>query len=163
MNFYLNNRFSTKRLNRWFVFIISVFFINTIACSQEPMQKQNSLKITINEKVFSVEVANSPKLRKFGLMGRESMNINQGMLFVFPEASNHCFWMKNTLIPLTILFIDNSGTVVSKSNMQPLSEQSHCAKQPVRYALEINQGVIEEADISSRGSIKGINHPIFAF
>ncbi len=89
---------------------------------------------------IKAEVADSPAERSRGLMLRKSLQPNSGMLFEFERADVHCFWMKNTLIPLTIAFLDNDGTIVTLADMQPHDESSHCPAKPVRRALEMEQG-----------------------
>nr|WP_225879098.1 DUF192 domain-containing protein [Zeimonas arvi] len=90
--------------------------------------------------LVKAEVANTPKTREIGLMFRERLAPNHGMLFVFREKAGHCFWMRNTLIPLSIAFLDDDGTIVNIEDMAPRSEASHCPKRPVRFALEMDQG-----------------------
>ena len=90
--------------------------------------------------LVKAELANTPKTREIGLMFRESLAPNHGMLFVFREKAGHCFWMRNTLIPLSIAFLDDDGTIVNIEDMAPRSEDSHCPKRPVRFALEMEQG-----------------------
>ena len=80
-------------------------------------------------------------------MGRSHLPENSGMMFVFEEPKTYCFWMKNTLIPLSVGFIDAQGRLVQIAHMQPKSLQHHCAKQPVLYALEVNQGWFERNDV----------------
>jgi uncharacterized membrane protein (UPF0127 family) len=86
------------------------------------------------------ELAATPASRSIGLMHRTQLGPNQGMLFVFPEQGMHCFWMRNTLIPLTIAFIADDGRIVSLSDMAPMTENGHCPAEPVRLALEMSQG-----------------------
>jgi hypothetical protein len=73
-------------------------------------------------------------------MFRKSLPTNHGMLFVFERKGVHCMWMRNTLIPLSVAYIEDDGTIVNILDMQPHDERSHCARQPVRYALEMAQG-----------------------
>ena len=75
-----------------------------------------------------------------GLMFRREMPQHEGMLFVYDTPAVHCFYMKNTYLPLSIAFIADDGTIVNIRDMQPLTLDSHCADKPVRYALEMNQG-----------------------
>jgi len=89
---------------------------------------------------IKAEVADTPAERSRGLMLRKSLQANSGMMFEFERAAVHCFWMKNTLIPLTIAFLDDDGTIVTLADMQPHDESSHCPAQPVRRALEMEQG-----------------------
>lgn len=90
--------------------------------------------------LIRAEVASDVGTRARGLMFRESLGPNQGMLFVFQERSTQCFWMRNTRIPLSAAFLDDAGQIVNIADMQPLSEQSHCSSKPVRYVLEMEQG-----------------------
>ena len=90
--------------------------------------------------LIRAEVVSDPGTRAEGLMYRKSMAQNAGMLFIFDEAAVHCMWMKNTLIPLSVAFIDDRGAIVNIADMEPQTEASHCAAQPVRYALEMNRG-----------------------
>ena len=85
-------------------------------------------------------VALSPKQREVGLMYRPEMPQEEGMLFVFEQAATQCFWMKNTLLPLTAAFVDESGVIVNLADMKPQTTDSHCSDKPVRFVLEMNQG-----------------------
>jgi uncharacterized membrane protein (UPF0127 family) len=89
---------------------------------------------------IDAQVAQSNEQRQIGLMHRKEMPQHEGMLFIFEQPRVQCFWMRNTLIPLTAAFVADDGTIVNLVDMQPLSEQSHCSEKPVRYVLEMNQG-----------------------
>jgi len=89
---------------------------------------------------IDAQVASSPGQRQTGLMFRRTMPQHEGMLFVFEAPEVQCFWMKNTLIPLTAAFVAGDGTIVNLADMQPLDETSHCSAKPVRFVLEMNQG-----------------------
>jgi uncharacterized membrane protein (UPF0127 family) len=102
------------------------------------------------------EVAADIPTRMRGLMYRTSMPANAGMLFIFDEATTHCMWMKNTLIPLSVAFIDDGGTIINIADMQPQSEQSHCAAKPARYALEMNRGWFAQRGIKPGMRLGGI-------
>ncbi len=108
---------------------------------------------------IKAEVADSPPERARGLMMRKSLAPNSGMLFVFQQAAVHCFWMKNTLIPLTIAFLDGDGTVVTLADMQPHDETSHCPERAVRYALEMEQGWFARRGIKAGDKIGGLAQP----
>ena len=73
-------------------------------------------------------------------MMRERMATNHGMLFVFPQAERHCMWMRNTLLPLSVAFLDDQGRILNIEDMQPQTENNHCAVAPARFALEMNRG-----------------------
>jgi len=90
--------------------------------------------------LIKAEVADSDATRARGLMFRERLGPNEGMLFVFQDRSRQCFWMRNTLIPLSIAFVDDDGSIVNIEDMQPRTDDSHCSARPVRYALEMEQG-----------------------
>jgi len=102
------------------------------------------------------EVADSMGSRMEGLMYRKSMPLNAGMVFVFDENDKHCMWMKNTLIPLSVAFIDEGGAIINIADMQPHSEQSHCAARPARYALEMNKGWFAERGIKAGVKLRGL-------
>jgi uncharacterized membrane protein (UPF0127 family) len=90
--------------------------------------------------LIRAEVAADDAARARGLMHRRSLGANAGMLFIFEQSSIHCMWMKNTLIPLSVAFVDEQGVIANIADMTPHSEQSHCAARPARYALEMNRG-----------------------
>ncbi|HMN92426.1 MAG TPA: DUF192 domain-containing protein [Hydrogenophaga sp.] len=90
--------------------------------------------------LIQAQVASTHPQRAIGLMHRRDMPANEGMLFVFEQAAVQCFWMKNTLLPLTAAFVEDDGTIVNLADMQPLSLDSHCSTRPVRYVLEMHQG-----------------------
>ncbi len=90
--------------------------------------------------LIQAQVASTHPQRATGLMHRQEMPANEGMLFVFEQAAVQCFWMKNTLLPLTAAFVEDDGTIVNLADMQPQSLDSHCSAKPVRYVLEMHQG-----------------------
>lgn len=103
----------------------------------------NAPKVLAPLDQLRLEWADAYKERQQGLMGRKQLAENAGMMFVFDTPKTYCFWMKNTLIPLSIGFIDAQGKLVQINHMQPRSLDHHCAQQPVLYALEVNQGWFE--------------------
>jgi uncharacterized membrane protein (UPF0127 family) len=90
-----------------------------------------------------VEIADTPGERQTGLMGRSALAEEAGMLFVFDQEQILSFWMKDTLIPLSIAYVDSEGRIVDIQDMQPLDETSHPSAEPAQYALEVNQGFFE--------------------
>ncbi len=105
-----------------------------------PNPKLPTVDIGAGMHVIRAEVADEPSTRMRGLMMRERLGNNEGMLFVFPDKTRHCFWMRNTLLPLSIAFLDDDGTIVNIEDMQPQTEVSHCPIRPVTLALEMEQG-----------------------
>jgi uncharacterized protein len=106
--------------------------------------------------VIRAEVVSDPGTRAQGLMHRKALAQNAGMLFIFDEHAVHCMWMKNTLIPLSVAFIDDRGAIVNIADMEPHSEASHCAARPVRYALEMNRGWFAAKGIKPGSRLGGI-------
>lgn len=98
------------------------------------------IRLEINGRALVAEVAIDAKSHQRGLMFREHLGRDEGMLFLFADPFQPCFWMKNTPLPLTIAFIDSDGVIVNLADMAPYSLDAHCAIAPVRYALEVNQG-----------------------
>jgi len=90
--------------------------------------------------LIRAEVAADMASRSRGLMFRKSLAQNAGMVFVFDEASQHCMWMKNTYVALSVAFLDEQGTIINIENMAPQTEDTHCAARPARYALEMDRG-----------------------
>ncbi len=107
--------------------------------------------------LIQAEVADTDAARQRGLMMRKHMASNEGMVFDFGESAAVCMWMKNTLIPLSVAFIDASGQIVNIEDMQPQTLESHCAKKPVRYALEMNQGWFKQKNIQAGFKIGGLD------
>jgi uncharacterized membrane protein (UPF0127 family) len=81
---------------------------------------------------IEAEVAADPPSRETGLMNRESMPPSHGMLFVFPFLATHCMWMRNTLLPLSVAFLDEEGRIINIADMKPQTETNHCAARPAR-------------------------------
>jgi uncharacterized protein len=106
--------------------------------------------------LIRAEVAADFASRGQGLMYRTAMPSNAGMLFIFDEAATHCMWMKNTLIPLSVAFIDEQGGVTNIEDMAPQTEDSHCARRPALYALEMNRGWFAARGIKPGSRIGGI-------
>jgi len=104
---------------------------------------------------MQVEVAVTPQEHAIGLMHRTSMGANDGMLFVFDRPGVQCFWMKNTLIPLSVAFVADDGTVVNLDEMKPQTLDSHCSTQPVRYVLEMNTGWFKKKGIKPGQKLSG--------
>ena len=139
--------------------IRGAFLAGLIFCAAPVLAQQPTLPITklsAGIHVIQAEVASATATRSQGLMLRKSMAQGAGMLFLFDESAGHCMWMKNTLIPLSVAFIDERGEIVNIADMQPLDETTHCAARPVRYALEMNQGWFKKRGISPGTRIQGL-------
>lgn len=113
---------------------------NTSYAQNAPQMDLQRIKLSAGMHLIDAQVAASPEQRSTGLMFRKDMPPSEGMLFVFEQASVQCFWMKNTLLPLSAAFVADDGTIVNLADMKPQTTDSHCSTQPVRYVLEMNQG-----------------------
>lgn len=110
-------------------------------------QQFGNTQLSAGMHLIKAEVAASQMQREQGLMFREKMAPNSGMVFVFDAQSTQCMWMKNTLLPLSVAFIDAEGRIVNIEDMQPRTLDSHCSKKPVLYALEMNLGWFKQKNI----------------
>jgi uncharacterized membrane protein (UPF0127 family) len=121
------------------IFLLGIFASIVLAQgSAQTGLKRVDLSVGIH--LIDTQLALTAQQHEIGLMYRTEMPQNEGMLFVFESLGKRCFWMKNTLIPLTAAFVANDGTIVNLADMKPQSEESHCSIKPVRYVLEMNQG-----------------------
>ncbi len=105
--------------------------------------------------LIHAQVASTPEQRATGLMLRAEMPANEGMLFVFEEPAGQCFWMKNTLLPLTAAFVADDGTIVNLTDMKPRTLDSHCSAKPVRYVLEMHQGWFAKRGLQAGSRLGG--------
>jgi uncharacterized membrane protein (UPF0127 family) len=108
---------------------------------------------------LKVEVAASDPEREKGLMYRKQMGRNDGMLFVFDEPAYHAMWMKNTLIPLSVAFIDRDGVILNILDMEPQTLDSHQAAGPAVYAIETNKGWYAEHQVKAGDRVAGLPKP----
>lgn len=129
-------------------------FIVLMACAsmgqaQAQVQPGKSMQLSAGMHLIQAELAATEEQREQGLMYREKMPVNAGMLFVFGNPATQCMWMKNTPLPLSVAFIDASGKIINIEDMQPHTLDSHCSTRavPVRYALEMNLGWFKQRNI----------------
>jgi hypothetical protein len=116
-------------------------------------------RLTAGIHLITAEVAANDPARARGLMFRERLEPNHGMLFLFDTKTVQCMWMRNTLIPLSVAFIEDDGSIVNIEDMQPKTESSHCAKRPVRFALEMEQGWFAKRGIKPGVKLAGLPAP----
>jgi hypothetical protein len=109
--------------------------------------------LSVNGRPLTVEIARTNKQRTNGLMFRDELDWNEGMLFVFRKEKELAFWMKNTKIPLSIAFLDKSGTVIDIFGMTPYSLVPVTSSAKCRYALEVNRGFFKAAGLEVGDSI----------
>jgi uncharacterized membrane protein (UPF0127 family) len=125
------------------------------AWAQEPQTNLPRVKLSAGMHQIDAQVAETTEQRMTGLMFRKQMPQHEGMLFVFEQPSQQCFWMKNTLLPLSAAFIEDDGTVVNVVDMKPQTLDSHCSDKPVRYVLEMNQGWFSKKGIKPGAKLNG--------
>ena len=112
--------------------------------------------LNIGVHLIQAEMAIRDEERAQGLMFREQLGANEGMVFRFPENRPVCMWMKNTVVPLSVAFIDETGKIINIEDMQPQTQDAHCAKRPARYALEMNQGWFRQKNVKPGAKIDGL-------
>lgn len=126
------------------------------AWSQDKPQTQlPRVALSAGMHLINAQLASTPEQRAIGLMHRREMPTNEGMLFAFEQAGVQCFWMKNTLLPLTAAFVADDGTIVNLADMKPQTLDSHCSAQPVRFVLEMNQGWFAKRGIQAGSKLGG--------
>lgn len=130
-------------------------FIQAPAHAQQPQTDLPRTRLTIGMYQIDAQVASTPAQRQIGLMHRRQMPQAEGMIFVFEQPATQCFWMRNTPLPLTAAFVAEDGRIVNLADMQPLSDDSHCSEEPVRFVLEMNQGWFEKKSIGRGAKIGG--------
>lgn len=137
--------------------VLTGFTFSLMAQAQTVMPTElPTRQLNVGIHLIQAEVAQTYAQRAKGLMFRETMGSNQGMVFVFDKKEASCMWMKNTLIPLSVAFLDDDGTILNIEDMQPQTETNHCARAPMRYALEMNLGWFKNKGIKSGSKIAGL-------
>jgi uncharacterized membrane protein (UPF0127 family) len=162
MDLAASRRFAAPR--RWRVASVATIATWALAAllaalAPSPAQAQPALptvKLNFGIHLVTAELADNDASRMRGLMFRERLAPNNGMLFVFEARAVHCMWMRNTLIPLSVAFIDDDGSIVNIEDMQPKTEISHCAARPVRYALEMDKGWFAQRGLKAGARISGL-------
>lgn len=143
--------------NRTLATVVSALLSLTAASprAQEQPQQLPATKLGAGMHNIVAQVASTPEQRQIGLMFRKEMASHEGMLFVFDTPAVQCFWMKNTLLPLSTAFVADDGTIINIEDMAPQSLHSHCSRQPVRYVLEMNQGWFAKRGIRAGSKLSG--------
>jgi len=145
-------------MNRWLPGAVLALAVGVAAAQELPV-----MELTAGFHRIEAEVAANNAARMQGLMQRKTMATQHGMLFVFDRDAQHCMWMKNTYLPLSVAFIDATGKILNIEDMQPHSEDNHCAAQPARFALEMNIGWFAQRGIKRGDRIGGIDKAPRAF
>jgi len=125
------------------------------AAEPQGQPKLPTVQLTAGMHLITAEVAQTETQRATGLMFRKTMAPNDGMVFIFERAGQQCFWMQNTLLPLSIAFVADDGRIVNLDDMKPLTQNGHCSAEPVRFVLEMNQGWFAKRGIKAGARLSG--------
>ncbi len=134
---------------------IALLCLAALASAQEGPQKLPQVRLNAGIHNINAELASTPQQREIGLMFRSAMPASDGMLFVFERPAQQCFWMRNTLIPLSVAFVGDDGSVVNIDDMKPQTLDSHCSAKPVRFVLEMNEGWFAKRGIKAGSRLRG--------
>lgn len=137
----------------WLPLLASAQFAATP--TESPQLNLPRVELSIRMHRIDAQVAATPLQRQIGLMHRTHMPEQEGMLFVFERAGVQCFWMHNTLLPLTAAFVADDGRIVNLADMAPMTTDQHCSTEPVRYVLEMNQGWFAKRKIEAGARLHG--------
>jgi uncharacterized membrane protein (UPF0127 family) len=138
--------------------LLAALLLTCVGSAMSQEQPQSGLprvKLTAGMHLIDAQVAQTPEQRQIGLMHRENMPTQEGMLFVFEQPATQCFWMKNTLLPLTAAFVAEDGRIVNLVDMKPQTTDSHCSTEPVRFVLEMNQGWFAKRGMAAGSRLGG--------
>ncbi|BBL35453.1 hypothetical protein Nstercoris_01719 [Nitrosomonas stercoris] len=124
-------------LRACFAVLLIISGLNTAGAENQQLP---IMKLSILDHVITVELADTASARMIGLMHRRKLPENDGMLFIFPAPGIHCMWMKDTVIPLSVAFLDEMGKIINLAEMVPETLIPHCSVSAARYALEMNSG-----------------------
>ena len=126
-----------------------------VQAQEAPQMNLPRVALSAGMHQIDAQVALNSEQRQAGLMFRKDMPQHEGMIFVFEQPAKQCFWMKNTLLPLTAAFVADDGTIVNLVDMKPHSLDGHCSDKPVRYVLEMNQGWFAKKGIKAGSKLQG--------
>jgi len=140
---------------RRFAVGLSLALAGFVAAAQNAPQQLPAIRLNAGIHNIQAEVARTASQREIGLMFRTALGANDGMLFVFEQPAQQCFWMKNTLLPLSVAFVDDDGNIVNIDTMTPQTLDSHCSAKPVRYVLEMNEGWFAKRGIKAGTRLRG--------
>ena len=142
-------------MKRLFLTLLIALGTAAVNAQDTPQTTLPRIKLQAGMYQMDVQVAQTPEQRSIGLMFRAEMPTHEGMLFVFEQPSTQCFWMKNTLLPLTAAFVADDGTIVNLADMKPQTTDSHCSTKPVRFVLEMNQGWFAKKGLKAGSRLAG--------
>ena len=151
-------RHTTQHITQCLAALVMLIAGPVLAQAQPQGQPQLNLPripLSAGMHLIDAQVAQTPQQREIGLMHRRDMPATEGMLFVFEQPATQCFWMKNTLLPLTAAFVADDGRVVNLADMKPQTLESHCSAEPVRFVLEMNVGWFAKRGVKAGSHLSG--------
>ncbi|MBZ2206864.1 DUF192 domain-containing protein [Massilia soli] len=144
-------------MKKTFAPVVAAALLSLVACSASAQNARfPTIQLSAGMHLIQAEVAATDPQRQQGLMFRENMATNHGMVFVFDQANPQCMWMKNTPLPLSVAFIDADGKIINIEDMQPKTLESHCSAKPAKYALEMNLGWFKKRNVKPGSAIGGL-------
>ncbi|MCC6072684.1 DUF192 domain-containing protein [Massilia sp. GCM10020059] len=144
-------------MNKKLAPLAAAALLSLVACGAGAQNARfTTIQLSAGMHLIQAEVAQTDAQRQQGLMFREKMANNHGMVFVFDQATSQCMWMKNTPLPLSVAFIDAEGKIVNIEDMQPQTLDSHCSATPVKYALEMNLGWFKQKNVKPGSTVNGL-------
>lgn len=148
--------FQHQQLALYGVVLVCAWLASWSVQAQETPQ-MNLQRVALSAGMYQIDaqVASNAEQRQIGLMFRKDMPQHEGMIFVFEQPTKQCFWMKDTLLPLTAAFVADDGTIVNLADMKPQTLDGHCSNKPVRYVLEMNQGWFTKKGIKAGSKLQG--------
>lgn len=150
---------SSLSFDRAFTPLVLAVFLAAPALAQDKDKappRLKSIPVKVAGHALKVEVADSDESRSRGLMYRQGMPRNEGMLFIFEDVGYHSMWMMNTYIPLSVAFIDGDGKILNILDMEPKTQDTHTAAGPARYAIETNKGWFAEKKVKAGDKVTGL-------
>jgi uncharacterized membrane protein (UPF0127 family) len=161
MNHHFRHHFGSgiKAWKYMAVCLLSLSFSLSAGAQGMPQTQLPRATLNAGMHLIQVQLAQDFEQRQIGLMWRKEMPQNEGMLFVFEQPAVQCFWMRNTILPLSAAFVLDDGSIVNLVDMKPMNDESHCSKKPVRFVLEMNQGWFAKRNIQAGFKLTG---PVFS-
>ncbi len=148
--------FHPVRITAFLLLVVAMLAGKAALAQDAPQTTLPRVKLSAGMHQITAQVAQTPEQRQIGLMYRKEMQQFEGMLFVFEQPNQQCFWMKNTFLPLTAAFVADDGAIVNLADMKPQTTDSHCSAKPVRYVLEMNQGWFDKKGIKAGAVLSGL-------
>jgi hypothetical protein len=152
----LSHNSAMSTLHRRILILLAALATSLTALAQDaPQLTLPRTKLSAGMFQIDTQLATTPEQQQKGLMFRKEMPQHEGMLFIFEQPSQQCFWMKNTLLPLTAAFVADDGTIVNLADMKPQTLDSHCSTKPVRFVLEMNLGWFAKKGLKAGSRLSG--------